>query len=198
MKAFVYFIGLFCLSLPSLGAELSQIAPIGAHYRLFTVEKSINSQNIMVVYTKLDSQCRFLTDPNERDQPVFDFYWLMDGRRYKRVHPLIKAEVKKRLEFQVDSTDRQHSFYVKLNDMKEVRHDLRDNRLHVSSSMENGACHVGAMMSLGPSAGNANIEVTKFYSEAKRGLIYPTLISISISGKSLASGQSVHHTYPAR
>lgn len=194
--------GIFALAaLPFAGAqaaELSNMAPIGSHYRVITVEKSINPENIMVVYTKVDSQCRFLTDPAQRDQPVFDFYWLMDRKNYKPVHKLIKGEVRKRMEFQIDREDRHNSFYVNLNDMKEVRHDLKDNRLHVRSEMVEGKCQVSASMTLGPSAGNAKIHLNKVYSEAKKGLIMPSLVSITLSGKDVTSGKAVSKTYKAK
>ena len=193
------FIALAALSFTGAqAAELSNMAPIGAHYRVITVEKSINSENIMVVYTKVDSQCRFLTDPAERDQPVFDFYWLMNRQSYKPVHKLIKGEVRKRMEFQIDPSDRHNSFYVNLNDMKEVRHDLKDNRLNVRSEMVDGKCQVNATMTLGPSAGNAKIYLNKVYSEAKKGLIMPSLVSITLSGKDVNSGKNVSKTYQAK
>lgn len=179
-------------------AELSNMAPIGAHYRVITVEKSINPENIMVVYTKVDSQCRFLTDPAQRDQPVFDYYWLMDRKNYKPVHKLIKGEVRKRLEFQIDPSDRHNSFFVNMNDLKEVRHDLRDGRLNVRSEMIDGKCQVNATMTLGASAGNAKIYLNKVYSEAKKGLIMPSLVSITLSGKDVNSGKAISKTYKAK
>lgn len=182
----------------SPAAELSNMAPIGAHYRVITVEKSINPENIMVVYTKVDSHCRFITDPAQRDQPVFDFYWLMNRKSYKPVHKLIKGEVRKRLEFELDPSDRHQSFYVRMNDMKEVHHDLRDNRLNVRSENVGGKCVVSATMTLGPSAGNAKIYLSKVYSEAKKGLIMPSLVSISLTGKDVNSGKTISKTYKAK
>ena len=52
----------------------------------------------MVLYTKVDANGHFLTDHADRNRPVFDFYWLMDGKNYKPVNGRIKTEIGKRLD----------------------------------------------------------------------------------------------------
>ncbi|MES2855873.1 MAG: hypothetical protein V4692_08415, partial [Bdellovibrionota bacterium] len=60
-------------------AELD-VAPIGAHFPLFTFEKSFNPQNALIAFTRLDESCHFV----ERDaNRIVDFYWFNSGKERK-------------------------------------------------------------------------------------------------------------------
>jgi hypothetical protein len=184
----------------SPAAEIN-LPPIGIHQKLLTFEKSINPENIMVIYTKLDEKCRLETDPSERDQPVFDFYWLMDGKNYKPVHPMIKSGIRDRLEFEADAipANRQNSFYVKVNDLKEMEHDLTDTRLHiVTKAAEANKCDADAFMTLGASDGNATILLTKIFTEAKRSFLSAKVIAITVYGNDVKTGKAIVRTYKAK
>lgn len=75
-------------------AVASDIESIGEHYRFLTFEKNENPQNIMIMYTKLDGECHVVM---QKDQPLVDVYWLMDGKRFKPTHRLIKSAIRKRI-----------------------------------------------------------------------------------------------------
>lgn len=178
---------------------ITNIPEVGNHYRLFNFEKNINPQNILIVYTKLDEKCRFVTDPSQRDQPTFDFYWMMDGTKYKPVNPLIKSGIRDRLEFQNDPANRDTSFFVKINDLKEMEHDLPDSTMHVVARAGKTGCEVDGTVRLGASAKNETITLTKIYTEAKnQGGLYPTPTSITLTGVSTKSGQVISATFHAK
>src|SRR5678815_4655824 len=86
--------------LRAVAGEVATIPEIGAHHPIVILEKNVHPQNLMVVYTKEDVNGRFLADDADRNRPVFDFYWLMDGKNYKPVNGLIKNEIGKRFEWQ--------------------------------------------------------------------------------------------------
>ena len=71
-------------------AEVTDIPEVGVHQPILVVEKNVNPQNLMVIYTKVDAKGLFLANPADQDRPVFDFYWLMDGKNYKPVNGMIK------------------------------------------------------------------------------------------------------------
>ncbi|MFM9726342.1 hypothetical protein ACKI1L_38100, partial [Streptomyces scabiei] len=75
------------VSLPVFAREITDIPQLGTHQQIFTVEKNVNPENVAIVYTKVDSACRFVNDPANRDEPVFDFYWRMGGTDYKPMNP---------------------------------------------------------------------------------------------------------------
>ena len=68
----------------------------GEKVRLFTVEKSKNPQNILVVYCVVNDRCEFERIPDAGQDHLFDMHWLMDGTTYKRTHPIIKRMARKR------------------------------------------------------------------------------------------------------
>ena len=54
---------------------------------LFSIEKSHNPQNIMIVSSNLGDQCEF-----SQEEPV-DYYWLMNRTSRKDPHPMILKEI---------------------------------------------------------------------------------------------------------
>src|SRR5713101_3564370 len=72
---------------------------VGEHYPLFLVEKSHHPGNIIVVYTKLDTNCRVIPDREHGFLPTLEFYWLMNETRYKPMAGPLKEGARKRLQF---------------------------------------------------------------------------------------------------
>ncbi len=141
--------------------------------RLFTVEKSKNPQNILVVYTQADSQCRIEPVVSGGKPYLFDFYWLMDGTRYKPTHPLIKKYARRR--FVAQKRFQNHDgFRVRLADLKELDHDLPSEMVTVTlhRSSQDG-CDARVLLPLGPSAGGRTLEIQSIYSKARTFLGIP-------------------------
>ena len=183
------------------GQAVASIAEIGPHYKVVTVEKSVHPQNQLVAYTRLDDQCRVLRDPKQSNKPVFDFYWLMDRSRYKRVNPLIKRGIRKRLEVGASppkSLD--GAFSVRLNELNAVVHDLGATPLlWVRAEKTAQGCAAEARITLGPSDKNAVIRLESIYSEAEMtGRLSAEVKSIALKGVDVLTGQPVVRVYLAR
>jgi hypothetical protein len=183
------------------GAAITGIAQIGPHYKVLTIEKSIHPQNQMVAYTKLDEDCRVLRDEKQSNKPLLDFYWLMDGVRYKRVHPLIKRGIRKRLEVEADTSPvtGANVFAARLNDLNEVENDLGNPLMTVRARKSAEGCEVQAEITLGPSDKNEAIRLDSIYSEAViTGGISAKVKSITLKGADLLTGRPVSRTYRAK
>lgn len=170
------------------------IPQIGEHLPFITVEKNVNPQNVLIVYTKADEKCRFATNPANRDQPVFDFYWLMDRQNYKPVNSLIKREIYKRFEFQADFTDKQ--FTILVNDLKEMDTDIENPKMDVYAGGTPGHCTAEAQMNLGPSDGSKRIRLTSVYTEGRS--FPPSVTSVTLKGVDVATGKAVSRKYDAK
>lgn len=168
------------------GAEVRNIPDIGAHHPILIVEKNVNPKNRMVVYAKSDQSGRFLTDPADRNRPLFDFYWLMDGKTYKPVNRMIKAEIRKRLECQRNASDQGSHFTVKVNDLKEVNSDIREPQMDVYATEKDGERKVEAQMNLGPSDGNKRIRLSSIYTEGRA--FPPAVQSVTLVGEEVVDG----------
>jgi hypothetical protein len=168
------------------GGEVAHIPEIGAHLPILIVQKNVNPQNRMVIYTKADRAGRILTDPKNRDRPVFDFYWLMDGKSYKPVNRLIKTEIRKRFQCQSGASDGVSRFTVHMNDLKEVNADMVDPKMDVYVTEENGAQKVEARMTLGPSDGNMRIKLNSLYTEGRA--FPPAVKSVTLQGEEVVDG----------
>lgn len=183
----------------ALAAPAADVPAVGPHERLFLFKKNENPQNVMAVYTKLDADCRFET-ANRR--PVFDFYWLMNGTTYKRVHPLIKSGIRDRLEFDL-TRDRGApagaSFSVRINDLKTVKNDLEDPRLTVHAEKRGGRCETEATMTLGPSDGRVTLRLQSLDTVAVKTLWPPfrRLVSVTVNGVDPKTGREIHRRYSA-
>ena len=176
--------------------EIATIAEIGTHQPILVLEKNVNPQNLMVVYTKVDANGRFLTDDAGRNRPVFDFYWLMDGKNYKPVNRLIKREIGKRFEWQFSRTNPLTHFIVNLNDLKEVDSDIKNPKIDVYASRGGGACGVEAQMSLGPSDGNMRIKLTSIYTEGRA--FPPAVYAVILKGEEIVDGKPTGKTVTRR
>jgi hypothetical protein len=179
--------------------SVNSIPEIGKHYPIFSFEKNENPQNIMIVYTKLDSHCQVMKDANNNDAPTFDFYWRMDRQSYKPVHPMIKSGIRDRLK--VLPAGENEKFLVEITDFKEVKSDISDARLTVDASETgSGECKVRALFKLGPSDNNANIAITSIYSEATKTLLPPfrKLQSITLNGVDTKTHKTISRKYLAK
>ncbi len=135
--------------------------------RLFVVGKSINPQNILVVYCKVNEHCELQRIADAGRDHLYDVYWLMNGTTYKRTHPVIKKMVRKRFVAH-EAAGQTRSFDVLLADLKELVHDLPSDMVHVDSFRSpDGRCRVRALIQLGPSAGNRIMQIDSIYSKAR-------------------------------
>jgi len=189
-------LSLLTLNPQASAKDVGNIPDIGRHQSIFVVNKNVNPQNIAVVYTKVDDKCRFVNNPENRDQPIFDFYWLMDGKNYKPMSGIIKSELRKRMSFVEDAGDRATHFVIDANDLKEVDHDIADPRLDVNAKAIAGGCDVEAFITLGPSDGNARVKVTNIYGEGRA--FPPKVYSVTIKGVDVKTGKAVSRKYDAK
>lgn len=135
--------------------------------KLFTLEKSYNPENILVIHTQVDESCTFGTSPSNE---YVDFYWLMNGRERKEVHPTIRSQVKGRVSFDGINT-KKDSFNVDLNDLKEISHDLESTTIEVRSSIEGNQCQVESLIKLGPSGNYRTLNLKRTYCEVKTNML---------------------------
>lgn len=193
MQAF-YLWNFFSISV-SVASPVNSISEVGPHYPLFKFEKNENPQNFMVIYSKANADCHLQMANN---QPVFDTYWLMDGKNYKKVHRLIKKGIRERLE--VVPAGKKDSFFVKLHDLDEVQSDIGDARVRVSSEKSNKDCNLSATITLGPSDQNKTIRLQKLYSDSTKTIKPPfrKIKSITLSGLEIKTGEKVERTYQTR
>jgi len=189
-------LSILAVSPQSMAKDVGNIPEIGKHQSIFQVNKNVNPQNVAVVYTKVDDKCRFVNNPENRDQPIFDFYWLMDGTNYKPMHSLLKSEFRRRMSFVENAGDRATHFIIDANDLKEVDHDIEDPRLDVNAKVIAGGCDVEAFITLGPSNGNARVRVTNIYGEGRA--FPPKVYSVTIKGIDVKTGKAVSRKYDAK
>ena len=183
------------LSFSAHAGGARNIPQIGEHYPIIIVEKDVNPQNIMVVYTKLGRQCEMQLEDQE---PNFNFYWLMDRKSYKPVNSIIESNIRGRLELEAAQGGAQRdTFFVKVNDLKEMDHDLKNPKLTVKSRLENGKCFVESFMQLGPSNGNVMIRLDSIFTEGG-SLFHPTPDQVTLKGVNLKTGAAVSRTYKAK
>jgi len=168
-------------------AEVTNIPEVGAHQPILVVGKNVNPQNLMVSYTRVDANGRFLANPADQDRPVFDFYWLMDGKNYKPVNGLIKSEIGKRFGCQLSPSDRATHFVINMNDLKEVNSDIKEPKLDVYVNGSTGAGDVEAQMTLGPSDGNMRIKLSSIHTEGRA--FPPAVYSVTLKGEEIVNGK---------
>jgi hypothetical protein len=70
-KTCLAFFAFVATALHAGSSEVANIPEIGAHQPVLIVEKNVNPENKMVVYTKLDANGHFMADGN---WPLLDFY----------------------------------------------------------------------------------------------------------------------------
>jgi hypothetical protein len=177
---------LIFLGLPPAGAELLSRPEIGLHYRVLTFEKNVNPQNNLIIFARLSQDCRF--DPK---QPPLDMYWLMNHKRFKPSHPMIKSTLRRKFAITPESGG--HKLEVKPVEAPEIKKELRDPRFEVTAMREAGGCAVSTVFSDG---NGTIIHVDKVYGETKSSFLPPfqRLVSFTVSGTG-ATGAPVSKTY---
>lgn len=154
--------------------------------KLFTLEKSLNSENILFIHTQTDENCKFVPNSNG----YVDFYWLMAGSQKKQVHSMIRSTVQERVKF-VGINEARDSFKVKLNDLSEIRHDLESNIIEARAEVINGACVVKSMIQLGASAKYIKLNLQRTYCEVETNMVgIPNGCKyLELAGKNDATGE---------
>ena len=195
---------------PLTGKAVTNVGDVGEHYPLFLVEKSHHPENITVVYTKLDTDCRVILDREHGFLPTLDFYWLMDATRYKPMAGPLKAGARKRLQF-IDRNGSQGAptaFAVRTDELARVQHDLQSPTVQIKAERQGDACVATAFMTLGPSNGHATIKVESISTKTEpitllkkmRAMADPDSIQIyavTVKGTEVATGQPLERTYHA-
>jgi hypothetical protein len=192
------------------GNAVNNIGDVGEHYPLFLIAKSYHPENIIVVYTKLDTHCRVLPDREHGFMPTLDFYWLMDETSYKPMAAPLKEGVRKRLQFTSASWQQGNttSFSVRTSDLARVQHDLQSPTVQIKAERQGGACVATASMTLGPSNGHATMKVESVYTKTEALTIFKTmqvvadpeslqLYAVTVKGTDVATGQPIERTYNA-
>ena len=155
--------------------------------KLFTLEKSLNSENILKVHTQTDENCKFVSNSNG----YIDFYWLMGSNTVKPVNPLIKSKVKERVKF-VSINKERDSFKVLLNDLSEIKHDLESNVIEIRSEIVNGTCNVSSVIALGASEKYKKLNLQSTYCEVSSTLGVPKGCKyLELSGKDVATNEVI-------
>jgi len=170
---------------------------IGDHFKIITFEKNENPENIMVVYTKLDKQCRFI---QQGGQPFVDFYWLMNRERFKPTHNLIKQAVHKRLQVaRVKGEDPTQAFQLKVNDLKELGTKIAHPHLLVKAEKSGSKCQIESFFPDEKAAGQW-IQVNSLFSESKKTFTPPfrKLLAVTIRGLEPETGEQVERKFVAR
>ena len=199
------------LARPSMtGKAVTSVGDVGEHYPLFLIEKSHHPENITVVYTKLDTDCRVIPDREHGFLPTLDFYWLMDVTHYKPMAGPLKAGARKRLQF-IDANGAQGdatAFSVRTDDLSRVQHDLQSPTVQIKAERQGDACVATASMTLGPSNGHATIKVESISTKTEPitllkkmwAMAEPDSIQIyavTVKGTDVATGQPIERTYYA-
>ncbi len=182
--------GLVCFAISLLGAPTVKgetVSAIGAHQPILVVNKNVNPRNQLVVYTKQAVDGSFLMNPADRNRPLLDFYWLMDGRNYKPVNGLIKSEIRRRFACQSLPGASASHFTIEIRDLKEVNADLRDPKVDVYARRTRGISDVEAQISLGPSDGYMRIKLSSIYTE---GATFPPAVhAVTLKGEEIVNGK---------
>tara|TARA_B110001454_G_C12723312_1_gene436603 strand:+ start:21948 stop:22556 length:609 start_codon:yes stop_codon:yes gene_type:complete len=177
----------------SVASGVKTLVPIGQHYEVFRLEKSENPQNILVVYTRLDDNCLFELNPENSNVPVFGFYWLMDRKNYKPVHPLIRRGISKRLQVETPSTfpQERNNFTVLVKDLTKVDRTLENAYVKVSSRKDGKSCVVKSSFdTLGESKLASALTLDKIYAESEITFLPPfrKVIMLKIQGQNEKTG----------
>ena len=190
---FLFFLLFFFNPHPTTAKIAALVPQVGKHYPILTVEKNVNPENTMIVYTKTDDQCRFLkTGPSI----LFDFYWLMEHKDYKPVHKLIKKEIRKSLQIDDAVAKNATQFVVKLKNLEKVKTDIADPRLTVLAQSKDGECQVEGQIRLGPSDHQALIRLDSLYTEGRK--FPPAVFSVTLKGEDVRTGKAITRKYLAK
>lgn len=160
------FMKLSILILSTLFISNTSLANLGFEQKLFTLEKSVNSENILVVHTQTDTECKFVS----KEHGYVDFYWLMNGSEKKEIHPMIRKKIEERVKF-VGIDESRSSFKMKLNELREINHDLEDIILETKAEFNNGSCEVKSILKLGASANYSLLNLKRTYCRVDKNLV---------------------------
>lgn len=177
-------------------SPIIDIPQVGKHYRVLTLDKNENPQNLLAIYTKLNADCTFAPADHSR---LLGYYWLMNGERYKRVNPLILQGIRSRIEEEPNGS--KSAFVINFGDLKELDNDLGEEPITVQASRNaEGKCHVEADLKLGPSNGGERIRLTNIHSESKKTFWPPfrKVMAVTLSGTDVKDGHFVRRTYSAK
>lgn len=171
----------------------TRLEQVGSHYPLLNFKKSENSQNVLIAYTKLSESCSF---EKLEDEPLIDFYWLMDGSRFKKTHPLIKRNIRNRLEaFNVN--ERADSFALRLTGSDKEREKLKDVQIEVTSKKKGERCEIETIAHLSKDSSVEPIRLQAIQSETKRTFLPPfhKVKSITFVGEGIRTRQMVSQQF---
>ena len=178
-------------------SSISAFAQYAGEKRILRLEKSHNPENVVIVHTQTDNNCKFVVSSKNTERNYVEFYWSMNnGSSKKELHSLIRKEVKGRLSFEGINGTRD-SFKIELNDMKEVRHDLSDTSMEVTSEIEGGKCVVKSVMTLGASQKYRKIDLNRVYCDVTTNLVgIPNGCRfLDVEGTDVATGATVKARY---
>lgn len=160
---------------------------------LFIMEKSHNEQNTMVIYAQTNSECEFKAFDSGS---YLDYYWLMGGKKRKRVHPLIKKGIADRIEFKKSKKSDEKEFKAVLNDLDEVKNDLPNTEVKITSVKNGNDCSTLSTIMLGKSNKYKTIELEKTYCEVDKIFGVPKGCKrLDLQGKDLKSRKRIKASY---
>jgi hypothetical protein len=167
-------------------AELiTDVDPVGPHHRLFRFDKNENSQNVMYAFTRASAECRF---ERKNGKPLVDFYWLMEGSRFKSPHPLVESGIARRLKFSdLESTASGEidAFSARIEPSKAERSKIEDAIIRVTSLKTSAGCRVTTSVSyLSPEGEKKAMELKSIKAETRKTWIPPfrKIVSITFNG----------------
>lgn len=173
----------------------SVFSSTGIERKLFTMEKSYNPQNIMIIHTKTDDQCKFIAKNNE----YVDFYWLMDRKSRKEVHSMIRGEIKEKVKF-LGINKSSDTFKIRLADLSQLKHDLEDTTMEITSEINNGGCRVKSILKLGATGNYRKLNLMRTYCEVTTNLfgIPNGCKFIDLIGNDADSGEALRVRFKAK
>lgn len=160
--------------------------------KLLTMEKNHNPENVMMIHTQTDKDCKFVISTKNNEKNYVEFYWIMNnGKSVKEVHSMIRSEIKNRLTFKGLNSTRD-SFRLRLNDLSELKHDLTDTSMEVVSEIIGGKCFVRSILTLGASAKYRKMDLNRTYCEVSKNLIgIPNGCNfLELEGKDIHTGEN--------
>lgn len=192
-----YALSLLCLSVLfaniTFAGGVKVLDQIGSHYEVFRLEKSENPQNVLVIYTRLDDQCRFQLDPENPIMPIFGFYWLMDRTNYKPVHSLIRGGIAERLQVDIPAnfSEMRSAFTVLVKDLTQVDRTLENAYVKVASRKDGKSCVVKSTFDIeGPNKQSSALTLDKIYAESETTVLPPfrRVIMLKLQGQNEKTG----------
>lgn len=152
-------------------AFTSALANAQVERKLFSMEKNYNPENVLVIHTQTDKDCRFVTSPKNTEGNYVEFYWLMNyGAEKKEIHSMIRSEVKGRISF-LGINAKKDSFKIRLNDLSELRHDLPDPTMEVISEVSQGKCSVKSIIHLGASGNYRKLSLKRTFCDVSKNMV---------------------------